>query len=191
MSVRQTILRTRLQAGQVRSDQLHPPGGRRTGVLAVNGALYWVWLPVLVALTSLAACGDRESPENRLRARIAQAETAVEAKDIDTLKDFIAASYADADGYDQRGVQRLLVGYLLRQQTIHLLVRIQQIELPATDRATTRLLVAMAGRPVTTAEELDWLQADLYRFELDWVRNGTDWQVIRGHWQRASLDEFL
>jgi hypothetical protein len=146
---------------------------------------------VLLALTSLVACGDRESPENRLRARIAQAETAVKAKDMDTLKDFIAAGYADADGRDQRGVQRLLLGYFLRQQTIHLLVRIPQIELPTADQATTRLLVAMAGRPVTTAEELDRLQADLYRFDLDWVHNGTDWQVIRGHWQRASLDEFL
>ena len=53
------------------------------------------------------------------------------------------------------------------------------------------VLVAMAGVPIASAQELPLLRADLHRFEIDFVRENKTWRVQRAAWRRAELSEFL
>jgi len=63
--------------------------------------------------------------------------------------------------------------------------------LPQPDHAQATVLVAMAGVPIVSAQELPALRADLHRFEIDFAREGKAWRVQRAAWRRAELGEFL
>jgi len=148
------------------------------------------WLWALLAL-ALVACSRQPSPEAEIRELIERAATAAEARDVRDLRAMIADDYADERGLDRKAVENLLRLHVLRQQSIHLFVRVRGIEFPEPDRALASIAVAMAGRPVARADELAGLTADLYRFELEWVRHGrSDWKVRRATWEPARLDDF-
>jgi hypothetical protein len=88
-------------------------------------------------------------------------------------------------------VENLLRLHVLRQQSIHLFVRVRDIDFPEPERALVGVAAAMAGRPVASADELVGLTADLYRFDLELVRFGrNDWKVRRAAWEPAGLDDF-
>jgi len=146
----------------------------------------------IIALVFLAGCrGDRISPEAEVRALIHSAVTAAGQKDAGTLNAFISEKYADEQGQDRRTVERLLKLHFLRNETVHLYAHIQSITLAQPDRAQAIVLVAMAGLPIASAQELPALRADLHRFEIDLGREGKAWRVQRAAWRRAELGEFL
>ena len=152
------------------------------------GPLAWV----AVALAALlGACSrDADSPEAQIRALVAQAQTAAEARDAPALRALIADDYADAQGNDRKVMENLVRLHLLRNQSIHLLTRIRDIAFPQPDRATVSVAAAMAGRPVASAGELVGVNADLYRFDLELIRRDGKWQVQRAAWEPARLDDF-
>lgn len=151
----------------------------------------WVCLGMVIVL-ALAACSRQSSPEAEIRALVAQAQTAAEERDVRALRALIADDYADDRGLDRKAVENLIRLQVLRHQSVHLFVRIRGIEFPESDRALVSVAAAMAGRPVANAGELVGLNADLYRFDLEWVRRGGgEWQVRRADWEPARLDDFL
>lgn len=151
---------------------------------------YGAWWLVWVVL-ALAACSrDASSPETEIRALVAQAQTAAEERKVGDLRALIADDYTDAHGYDRKTVENLIRLHVLRNQSIHLFMRIGAIAFPQPDRATVRVAVAMAGRPVASAGELVGVNADLYRFDLNLIRRGGAWRVQRAAWEPARLDDF-
>jgi hypothetical protein len=146
----------------------------------------------LVVAILLSGCrGERTSSEAEVRTLIDSAVTAAEQKNIGTLKDIISEKYADEQGQNKRAVERLLRLHFLRNDTVHLYAHIQSVTLPQPDRAQATVLVAMAGVPIASAQELPTLRADLHRFEFDFAREGKSWHVQRATWRRAELGEFL
>lgn len=151
----------------------------------------WVGVGMTVALVLvLAACSRESSPEAEVRARVAQAQTAAEERDMRALRALIADDYADDRGHDRKAMENLIRLHVLRHQSIHLLIRIRGIEVPEPNRAVVSVAAAMAGQPVADAGELVGLNADLYRFDLEWARHGGEWQVRRATWEPARLDDF-
>ncbi len=151
-------------------------------------------LPLLIGLLVLLlpGCrGERASPEAEVRALINSAVTAAEQKSFGTLRDMISEKYADEQGQNKRAVEGLLRLHFLRNETVHLYAYIQSVTLPQPDRAQAAVLVAMAGVPIASAQELPLLRADLHRFEIDFVRENKTWRVQRAAWRRAELSEFL
>jgi hypothetical protein len=149
---------------------------------------FGLWAAVVLAL---AACSRPSSPEAEIRELIERAATAAEARDVRDLRAMIADDYADVRALDRKAVENLLRLHVLRQQSIHLFVRVRGIEFPEPGRALASVAAAMAGRPVARADELVGLTADLYRFELELVRHGRDdWKVRRAEWEPARLDDF-
>lgn len=148
-----------------------------------------------LALAAGAACGGSEpSPEARVRAALAAAEAAAEARDLGALMAHVSSAYADARGNDVRDVRRLLAGHLLANRSIHLLVRVDAVALPAPDRARVGAWVAMAGRPLPErpdADALRALRADVLRFELELVLEDGDWRVVAADWRRVAPVELL
>jgi hypothetical protein len=139
----------------------------------------------------LAACSrDADSPEAEIRALVAHAQTAAETRDVRGLRALVADDYADAQGHDRKAVENLIRLHVLRNQSIHLFTRIGDIAFPQTDRASVRVAMAMAGRPVANVGELVGVNADLYRFDLELIRRDGAWQVQRAAWEPARLDDF-
>ena len=152
------------------------------------GPRLWFWMAITLVL---AACSrDSSSPEAEIRALVAQAQTAAEARDVRGLRALVAEDYADAQGHDRKAVENLIRLHILRNQSIHLFTRIGDIAFPQPDRATVSVAAAMAGRPLASAGELVGVNADLYRFDLELIRRGGEWQVRRAAWKPARLEDF-
>ena len=161
-------------------------------MLGMNRLYLLIGLLGLVAAVLLPGCrGERPSPEAEVRALISSAAIAAEQKSIGTLRDSISEKYADEQGQNKRAIENLLRLHFLRNESVHLFAHIQSVTLPQPDRAQATVLVAMAGVPIASAQELPALRADLHRFEIDFAREGKTWRVQRATWRRAELGEFL
>ena len=148
----------------------------------------WVWLTIALAL---AACARESSPEAEIRSFVAQAQAAAEERNVRGLRALIADDYADAQGHDRKAVENLIRLHVLRNQSIHLFTRVGDITFPEQDRALVSVAAAMAGRPVPDADALVGLNADLYRFDLELVRQGgNQWRVRQAAWKPARLEDF-
>lgn len=146
----------------------------------------------LVSCTlSLAACSEAETPEQRIRALINEAEEAAENKQGRVLRSYISENYADGRGRDRRAVGGILRLYLLRHQAIHLLTRTTQVTFSEPERATAVVYVAMAGRPLADAAELARLRADFYRVDLGFAEEDGAWRVVRATWRPARPADFI
>jgi len=152
--------------------------------------------PVLVFLLPVAfftgACSSgRDSPEAQVRALLARGEAAAEKKESGVLRQMISEKYSDSQGQDKKAVEAVLRYYFLRNQSIHLFTRIRQISFPQPDLAQADVMVAMTGQPISDAEELERLRADLHRFEITLARESGEWKVMRAEWRRAEFADFL
>jgi hypothetical protein len=152
--------------------------------------------PLLIFLLSVAfftgACSsERDSPEAQVRALLAQGEAAAEKKESGVLRQLISEKYSDSQGQDKKAVEAMLRFYFLRNQSIHLFTRTRQISFPQPDLAQADVMVAMAGQPISDAEELERLRADLHRFEITLARENGQWKVMRAEWRRAEFADFL
>jgi hypothetical protein len=141
------------------------------------GSLILVALPAALAFLT-AGCGESGTPESRVRDVIARAETAAEERDLSQLMDLVADSYSDRRGRDKDAVSDAMRGFFLLNQSVHLLVRVEDVQFPANDVAEARVSVGMLGRQ----SQEDWdFAADVHEFD---VRL----REVAGEWQLQSAD---
>ena len=170
------------------------PAGSVPGVMRIFSGkqtiliITW-WVCSLTLLVSCSPAGD--SPETQVRALLKQGETAAENKDTSALRKMISEKYSDSQGQDKRAIEAILRYYFLRNETIHLFVRIQSIAFPQPAQAQAIVLIAMAGQPISGAQELERLRADLHRFEITLASENKEWKVIRAEWRRAEPGDFF
>jgi len=132
----------------------------------------------------LGACGGADQgPEAAIRAWVEQGETAAEGKDRGTLVDMISPSYADGRGNSRDDLENMMRFWFLRQGSIALLTRIDELNIIGDSAAELVLQVAMAG----TEAGGPGFDADAYRFEMELVREGDEWLLIGARW--GSLGE--
>lgn len=148
-------------------------------------------LGLVVAILLTGCRGDRTSPQAEVRALIDSAVMAAEQKNTGTLKGIISDKYTDDQGQDKRTIENLLRLHFLRNESLHLYARVASVTLPQPDRAEAVVLVAMAGVPIASVQDLPALRADLHRFEIGFAREDKTWRVQRAAWRRAELGEFL
>jgi hypothetical protein len=153
--------------------------------VARRGAIF------LVAAVLGACPGPPEGPESQVRALLAEAEAAAEAKDAGALKRLVSERYADEDGHDRQAIAGLLTYTFLRHQSVHLLTRIRAIAFPEPGRGTATVFVAMAGTPISGTDALTRVRADLYRFDFELADEGDGaWRVTRAAWRPATGEDF-
>lgn len=140
---------------------------------------------------ALTACTKRETPEQQVRAMIARAEQAAEARRAVELRGYLSEQYRDDEGRDKRALDAIIRLTVLRHESIHLLTRISEVSIPHSGRARAVVYVAMAGQPLARAEEIARLNADLHRFELEFAQEHSEWKVVRAGWRRAEPADFL
>jgi hypothetical protein len=141
----------------------------------------------LMALLTLplVACGPEQTPEAQVRSVIAAGEAAAEARDLSALMELVAADFRDEQVGGREELQQYLRGYLVMHQSIHLLTRVDSVELPYRDMAKVRLTVGTLGRDSAAASALE-LAADVYDVQLELQLDGDDWRVTRASWRPAA-----
>jgi hypothetical protein len=143
-------------------------------------------------LLSLVSCsGETTTPEEQIHKLNKDAVIAVEAKDIAALKNFIVDGYQDERGYDKSALVRLTQLYMLGHKAIYIYPLTRSLQIVDADNAVAEVVAAMAGQPVKTADQLFDMRADLVRFNVAYVRQGSEWKVNKVQWQRATVDDFL
>jgi len=136
-------------------------------------------------LLVVAACGESPgTPEEALRAWVAQGEVAAEGKNRSGLLDMISENYGDARGNDREQIGALLRIYFLRQNSIALLTTIDSIEVSGETAATVAVTIGMAG---TTNSALG-INADAYKFEFELDKPDDDWLLIGARWAELGQD---
>lgn len=134
---------------------------------------------VIAALAVLAACGEPATePEEELRAWVAAGVEAAENKERRELMSMISPAYADARGKEMGDIENMLRVYFLRQHSIALLPKIDEITLYDDTAARVELTMGLAG----TNDGVLGFSADAYRFELELEKDGDEWQLISARW---------
>ena len=136
--------------------------------------------------SALGACGSSDT-ETELRELIAEAEQAAEDRNTRFFRGLVSERYADSRGYDREELITLLRGYFLAHPQIEVINRIESVELPGEDIAHLTVLTGVVGQR-DGASLLSGLDGDLHRLELEFVREGGDWQVIGAQWERSRDD---
>jgi hypothetical protein len=150
-----------------------PSQHNRTG-FAVAGAMLLAW-----------ACGGAQSPESQVRAVIETGEAAAEARDLSALMDLVSPDYQDDSGRDSRELRHYVHGYLIANQSIRLLTRIDNIEFPYRDMARVALTVGSLGREATEDSSFD-LAADVEQLSIELQLDDGEWKVTRAQRNRGQ-----
>lgn len=141
-------------------------------------------LGLVSALAVLATGCGAADPEAEIRALLAAAEEAAEARDVGFFSGVLADGYRDARGNDRNEMLRRLRGYFIANQRIEILSRVDEIVVEGDGSARAVVHAGMVGRRAG-AELIDGIDADLYRFELTLVNDGAGWQVASADFRRA------
>lgn len=134
---------------------------------------------VFLTLATLAACGDKDSPEQQVRSVIEQMEQAAEDRDVGDLKAHLSEDFRDANGRGAEEAARYVRGYFIANQSIHLLTRIEELTFPTAGEARAHVLVGMMGRESAAADpsELGDLAGELRTFKIALRREDGEWKV--------------
>jgi hypothetical protein len=138
-----------------------------------------------IAAVLVSGCAASD-PEAEIRAMLAAAESAAEARDMGFFDDVLSDAYRDTRGYDREETLRSLRAYFIANQRIDILSRVDEIVIEGEHAARAVVHAGMLGR--RTDALLDGIDADLYRFELELVNDSGDWQVIGADIKRAVGD---
>ena len=141
------------------------------------------WLAVLASAmlgAGVQGCAPRD-PDGELRAVIEAAESAAEARDTSFFRESLSTSYVDAHGRRRDDVVNLLRGFFLVNSTVEIVNRIDEIVLVGDDAATVVLQTAVVGR--APGRSVLGIDADIYRIELELVREDDAWRVIAADWR--------
>ena len=144
-----------------------------------------------LSLLLLAGCGEDLTPEQEVRNRIAEMETIAEARKGLEFVTTISQDYEDKGGRTAKEVRRMALGYLMANQSVHLLVRIRSVVVESPERAEAVVLVAMLGQQESEDLALPLIRANLYRFRVAFRKELGFWNVIDAEWRHATKEDLI
>lgn len=149
-----------------------------------RGTLAKVTTLVLLLLLAAGCGGPAGEPEQALRAWVARGEEAAEMKDRGVIMDMISPAYTDARGNSRDDIGNVLRIYFLRQNSIALITRIDEITVHAGTAADLAVQIGVAG----TNDNLPGFDADAYRVEMELQLDSDRWQLISAKWGKIGDD---
>lgn len=133
---------------------------------------------ILISLL-LGACGGPPSaPEVQLREWMAKAEAHAENKERRSLLAMLSPSFADSRGNKSDYVEEILRFWFFRQDSIELLIAIDEIRVFAGTVAEMDVTVGMAG----TNSGVLGFSADAYNFALELELVDGEWLLLSAEW---------
>ncbi len=151
-----------------------------------------VFIAALLLLgVALTACSeDPETPQARLRATLDAAEQALQQRDLGAVMGFVHPEYRSNDGQDYRLLRAQLMGYLLRHKRIHILYRVERIEIsPETADAVVTLYAGVAGDAQQSVDRFDQWHGDLLYLELGFHDDASEgWLLTHARWEPVRAE---
>lgn len=130
----------------------------------------------VLAAVLVSGCSTND-PEAEIRALLAAAEEAAEARDTGFFGSVLGAGYRDTRGNDRDEALRMLRGYFFANQRVEIVSYIDEVALEGEDAARAVVHVGVGGQRAGAAL-LEGVEANLYRLELELVGDDGDWQII-------------
>jgi hypothetical protein len=150
---------------------------------AKGGVISMRFPAIVLACALTSACGGPpDAPEEALRRWVADAQAAAEQEDRDALMSMLSENYADARGNDYDGVEQMLRFYFLRQDSVVLISKIDEIVVIGASGAGLAALVKVSVGMAGANDAALGFSADAYRFELELEQDGDDWLLIAARW---------
>lgn len=157
-----------------------------------NGAIRFRGAATLLVALLVGACGNEGSTvENELRAFVAAGETAAEERSLPRIAALIGDLYQDDAGRTRKDLVRLVGGYLIGHQQIHLISIVDGIDVDAPDTAQLTVYVGMSGSAELDDSEERILKADMHRLDLRVVRRDGEWLLQSARWRRVTPGDLL
>ena len=139
----------------------------------------------------ITACSDETtSPEEEIKQYIKKGKLAAEKRSHSELADLIDESYKDQRGWSRLDIKKVTRAYFFTHKNIHLLTKLDSIDLQSDSSAFVVLHVAMAGNVITDLNSLSSLRARIYKFELQLIKNDV-WLLQQARWKTANLKDML
>lgn len=126
----------------------------------------------------VAGCGPAGTPESQVRSLIDAGEAAAEARDLSALMNLVSEHYTDEEGRDRVELQQYVRIWLMANQSIQLVTRVESIEFPYRDMARVELTVGSLARESGEDALLD-VDGDLQRLSLELELDDGDWKLTR------------
>jgi hypothetical protein len=147
---------------------------------------------LLGSLLLVGCSSDVETPEQQLRRLVQAAELAVENRDLSAAMAFVDEGYQDAEGRGWPQIRGMLAGYLLRHPSIHILSKIDRIELKGETEAEMVVLAGLAGSTQEAETPLGQWRGRLIRLALNFQRNQSgEWRLKKAEWRAAQREDFV
>ena len=116
----------------------------------------------------------------------------MEGRDLSGAAALISEQYSDGRRGTRHEIRRLLAGYFLRHKSIHVVYRIDQVELLEDAQARVVLFAGIAGTAPVGSEALSQWRGELLRIELLVVlESDEEWRLQSAKWRRASKKDLL
>ncbi len=96
----------------------------------------------------------------------------------------ISPAYTDARGNSRDDIENMFRFYFLRQQSVALITRIEELNIYDDSAAELVLAVGMAG----TSDGTFGFSADAYRFEMEFERDDDEWLLTSARWGEFGGD---
>lgn len=145
------------------------------------------WKPSLVVLLLLlAACAPADSPEQRARQFIDELETLAEDRQYLELVERVAGDYLDTRGNDKLKVAGILRAFYLRNKSVFLLTRIDNITVHSEDRITVELHLTMARQPFTGEQAASFPITNMHEIVLELAANGDSFEIYQSEWRGSG-----
>lgn len=146
----------------------------------------------LFSLLLTSCSGDSETPEQQLKRLVAEAELAVESRDLSASMAFVDPDYLDLQGRGWPQIRGLLAGYLLRHPSIHILAKVDRIELIGEREAELVVLAGLAGSTAEAETPLGQWRGRLMRLDLRFRLNQAgEWLLMKADWRQAQREDFV
>ncbi|MBA1146834.1 hypothetical protein H0Z60_07145 [Ectothiorhodospiraceae bacterium WFHF3C12] len=148
-------------------------------------------LALILALITLGCGPEPGTPEEQIRDLIDGLEAGAEAGEIDPFQAALAASFRSDSGLDRDDVLNRIRLYLLQHQRLHLITRVESIDVAGADLASATVLLGTAARPIDSAEVLTGYRAGVYRIGVELERAGGQWRAHYARWERVSATALI
>ena len=132
------------------------------------------------ALVMLALCACRApDAEQAVRARIADMQAAIDARDAGDVQALLAEDFVGNDGLDRRGARQLAAGVFLRHRDVAARPGPVEVEVRGERDAIARFTVMTTGGSGGLLPQ----RGQVYQVETGWRRVDGEWRLLNASWE--------
>lgn len=126
-----------------------------------------------------------------MRDFVAHFENLAENREWTELVDLIDGDYQDERGNDKLKAAGILRAFYLRNKSVHLLTRIESIDVSSPSYPIVTVYLAMARRPFTEETAANLPRTNMHKLTLELAEDGDSFTILSSRWEQASAGNLI